>query len=430
VRLPAVSDAAALNVVATLDELLLPWHDRGGQLLTMLPLLDAQGQYLRQLGLDVRTASLYESVEAWADAGRPRCAYQVAGEQLACWQGALPALALAPYSVTSSFRDLARRLGQEAGWPDPQVVALVNSKVFSTELNLRFAPDAAAHPVAVVRTLAELDHFVAALGGRAFIVKEPFGVSGKGHFLVQDDAGWARLRKLLVREILGGARLELVVKALAPKTADFSSTWEIAADPEHGGDGAITLCGLQTMLNDQFRYSASAPAGPALRERLAELRYQEVLRPYLEAVRDAGYWGPVGIDSMLLAGGGLRAVVEINARDSMGSIAQALNAFLAAHGTAARVTSLDLSAQSGRAGGAEHGALMAALDDAGLLWRPGRQEGVLPLSSASLYVNRRLDGPARARWYVALVGVSPEAQAAVDGRLTAFCGRWPGWRLH
>jgi len=413
--LPVVHDPSTSELVVAMDELLVPWCRPGSALVTMLPMHTAQADYLRIIGLDFESRSLFASVERWRESGKPLCAYQVAAENHIA--EAWPDFPLSPYAVTPSFYALARSRGQSV-WPDPVCVARVNSKVFSTRLNQSIFPKSA---IAVIRSLSDLQDFAKSLLDQPFLVKDPFGLSGKGHFLVSDAAGLARLQKFLSRQQNAGNQIELVAEALLEKITDFSCFCELSAN------GRVTFRSVQIMLNHGFSYIGSQPADQAFLTDLRRQNYFETLEPFLRSVHDEGYWGPLCIDSMILRGNRIWPVVEINARESMGIVARSVADFLKEYGVSGLLTFLVFSSR----GVQPYEYLLTALEMSGLLWKPGRARGVLPLSSASLYsasASER-DGVRKGRWYAFLVAENLTECLGLRDRWMSLCASQPGWQV-
>src|SRR5262249_50363832 len=131
--------------------------------------------------------------------------------------------------------------------------------------------------------------------------------------------------------------------------------------------------------------------------------------------------------SMLLAGKRVWPVVEINARESMGIVTRSIADFLLEHGVSGALTFLVFSCR----GVQPYEQLLATVANAGLLWKPGRSRGVLPLSSASLYAapSSEKDAVRKGRWYAFLVAENPAECLALRERWTSFCAAELGWQV-
>jgi hypothetical protein len=203
-----------------------------------------------------------------------------------------------PYAV---LPDTAR-LDWTDGLPDAAVVATVNSKTWSNNLALELGLPGTG---TVVRSVDEL---TAAVDGTV-VVKDPYGVSGRAML----EVGSPGVLRAVARTLAGqDRRVELLVQTKFEKRLDFSG--HLAVFP----DGGWEFLGVQAMNNRGFRHIGSAPATPQLLDLVDRAGYVDVLGAVAKAVSAAGYWGPVGVDSMVLAGGTVLPILEINARRSLG----------------------------------------------------------------------------------------------------------------
>jgi hypothetical protein len=182
------------------------------------------------------------------------------------------------------------------------VVAEVNSKSWSNNLALALGLPGTG---TVVRSVEEL---IAAVDGTV-VVKDPYGVSGRAMLEVGTPGVLRAITRTLARQ---DRRIELLVQPKFAKRLDFSGHLEVFRD------GGWEFLGVQAMNNRGFRHIGSAPAGPQLVELVERTGYVDVLGSVAKAVSAAGYWGPVGVDSMVLADGTLVPLLEINARRSLG----------------------------------------------------------------------------------------------------------------
>ncbi|TLS53926.1 hypothetical protein FE782_00810 [Paenibacillus antri] len=151
------------------------------------------------------------------------------------------------------------------------------------------------------------------------------------------------------------------------KELDFSCYVQIAPS------GTVSIEGVQCMRNNGFNYSGSESAEPAFLEQLDRQGYFPYIRGAANALWRDGYFGPVCFDSMKLADGTLRHIVEINARMSMGFINFQLDKKLRSMGASSRLTVMSLAWESGRC---DYERLIEQLDREGLLFRKERPFGI------------------------------------------------------
>jgi hypothetical protein len=266
---------------------------------------------------------------------------------------------LDPYAVLPDTVALAERLQWTDQLPPLSAVIEANSKTWSNALVQRLGLSGAGR---VVRSVEELTE---AVDGPS-VVKDPFGVSGRATLEVWTPGVLRAITRTLSRQ---GKRIELIVQPKYDKVADFSGHLEV------GRDGSWRMLGVQSMLNRGFRHIAS---GPPSAELLASLDgYEGVLAEVAKALIGAGYWGPAGVDSMLLADGTLVPILEINARRSLGLLCMVLGARV---GLPCRLWQVEAKVSAGQG----IGTLASALLRAGALYDGGSRPGVVLLSGSAL----------------------------------------------
>ncbi|GAA3436022.1 hypothetical protein [Kutzneria kofuensis] len=186
--------------------------------------------------------------------------------------------------------------------PAASAVAEVNSKSWSNSLALELGLPGTG---TVVRSVDEL---TAAVDGTV-VVKDPYGVSGRAMLEVATPGVLRAVVRTLSRR---NRPIELLVQPKFEKRLDFSGHLAVFRD------GSWEFLGVQAMNNRGFRHIGSAPASGELLDLVERTGYVDVLGSVAKAVSAAGYWGPVGVDSMVLADGTVVPILEINARRSLG----------------------------------------------------------------------------------------------------------------
>jgi hypothetical protein len=265
-----------------------------------------------------------------------------------------------PYAVLPETWKLAGQC-----LPAPEIVAEVNSKTWSNELVRDLGLPGSGR---VVRSVDELVAAVTALDFQA-LIKDPYGVSGRALIEVATPGVLRAVERVLRKQVDAGSRVELIVQEKYPKHHDFSGHLLL----DRNGDW--DFLGLQLMTNRGFRHLGSSPVPPGL---IDEGWYAETLAEVVPAIAKTGYWGPVGVDAMLLDDGTVIPVLEINARQSLGLLSLELGQRAAEHGLTGHLWQLELNVAPGK-----------GIDDVfialgNLLYEGGTRPGVTVLSGSTL----------------------------------------------
>ncbi|WBB73942.1 ATP-grasp domain-containing protein [Micromonospora sp. WMMD1128] len=224
------------------------------------------------------------------------------------------AAAIVPHGVSADEEALAARTGVALAGSPAAVCKAVNGKIYSrriaTELGLR---QSAGWTCETIEELDEaVEHARALLAaGRPVVLKDSYGVSGKGLLLIRDEARLDQIHRTLRRRAdrSGDHRLALLVEEWVAKTTDLNYQFTVFRDGGVHFDfvkEAVTANGVHK--------GHRMPAGLTARQLAAVTHSAAALGARL--ARD-GYHGVVGVDAMLDPEGGVYPVVEINARHNM-----------------------------------------------------------------------------------------------------------------
>ncbi|MFJ2557267.1 MULTISPECIES: hypothetical protein [unclassified Streptomyces] len=367
--LPAVTLPGGAGAVAAMDELLAGFCAPGDLLVTRTPMADAVREGLGACGIDVEPYVLRSGA---AEDDRPRTVDALIAADGAARERIAACPDVLPYAVLPDTVALTDRLGRPGLLPPVAVVAEVNSKSWSNALVRRLGLPGAGR---VVRSVDELASAVAEFG-YPVLVKDPYGVSGRDTLEIAAPGVLGAVLRTLGRQVAAGRRIELVVQRRYARRYDFSAHLRIART------GEATVLGVLMMTNHLFRYAGSHPADPGFLARLDADGYFDTLAAVAEAVAGAGYWGPVGVDSMAVEDGTVVPVLEINARRSLGLLSLRLDQRVRESGGGLRghLWQVDLAVPPGRS----VADLSAALHRDGALYGGGPRPGVTLLGGSTL----------------------------------------------
>ncbi|MEU7108313.1 ATP-grasp domain-containing protein [Streptomyces sp. NPDC046215] len=321
---------------------------------------------------------------------------------------------LMPMGNSAVEQRIAEVTGLRLAVAGADVCERVNSKIYSRRicaaLGLRTVPGHICGSVAELReAVGRYDP-----GARPLIVKDAYGVSGKGLLVLDSAARADRLLRMVDSRArrTGSDALELVVEHLLPKSADLA--YQFVVDRA----GRVHLDFVKEAL-----ISGGVPNGNLTPAALTDDQHEElVAAAHLLGGRlhEDGFFGVVGVDALLGADGSLYPVLEINARLSMGSYqGRVIERFLPPGGVAlAKHYPLTLTRRVPFAG------VEAALAAAG--GAPGPGGGAVITCFGTLGAGARAAAPSRGRLYTLLFAADRASLTALDGRIARELGRVPG----
>ncbi|MGN7764800.1 hypothetical protein [Paenibacillus sp. 22594] len=395
--LPSVPDAKAMAIVQAMDEMLFVFCGSGDILLTRHGMDKAQYDYLQSLNYSFRTNMnpLTLGVEEPGTAQNALNVFELLG-RLNPGQEAgrlIPeGSLLEPFAVLPGTHEAVRRYKLLPVLPDEQTVRRVNTKTYSAAIRDRLLlPNIAL----VVHSMEELlQSGEALLEKGAFLIKDEYGVSGKGNQLVDSGRMLRRIAGYLESSRNQDKRIKFVLEPLLDRETDFSCQFHI--DPE----GRISILSVQQLVNHGFAFGESHSPEPSLLERLDREGYWETMHSIGRELYSDGYYGDVCVDSMLLRDGSLTPLVEINARKSMSLIKHNVDRHFKQEGMNTCLLQVPLATL----GEVHYEDLLGRLAQEGILFSLGAGEGVIPLTSGTLRPPdpSRSAGSAKGKLYAAL----------------------------
>jgi D-alanine-D-alanine ligase-like ATP-grasp enzyme len=318
---------------------------------------------------------------------------------------------LLPHGTSADEEELAAAGGIGLATPSAAVCKAVNSKVYSRRLadrvGLRQPPGWAC---ASTSELAEAAGQAAVLlgQGRTVVVKDAFGVSGKGIAVVSDPARLERLRRKITAaaDKQPGAPVGIVIEEWVAKEADFNYQFTVDRDATVHVDFV-----KRALTRDGVHKGHVIPSGLGPRA-LAELR-EAALTIGRELAAD-GWFGVVGVDAMSAPDGTLYPVVEINARNNMATYLSSVQDRLLPEGHTGLVREYPLTLDRPL----PYAALRDALAD--LSWTPASGSGLLVNAFATVNAAHREPGKTfEGRLYGVVAAPDERTLHQLDGRITS-----------
>jgi Pre ATP-grasp domain/ATP-grasp domain len=312
VGLPAPGLTASAAIVQRMEELGCLLAGSDDVLILKHPLDRDYQAYLTRLGLPPPTVAVPENVVP----GRPTTEDVLHSELLL---GRLSRLAgsgalLLPMATTGAEQELAARCGLPLAVPGPATFERVNSKIYGRRLcrdaGLRTVP---GHCCESVAELAEILHgYSPALeaGGRV-VVKEAYGVSGKGLVVIDQPGKAGQLLRMIQRRAARTAdpRLHVVVEEWIEKRYDLNYQVTISRD------GGLNLDFIKVALTENGVHKGHLMPAPLTQGQRGEIALAAA--EVGKRLHADGFFGVVGVDAIAGTDDTIYPVLEINARLNM-----------------------------------------------------------------------------------------------------------------
>ena len=410
--LPSVPDPRSARVIEAMDELLFVFCRPGDKLLTARRMNEAHVRYLNTLGFDF-LPSTFDVCPAGQSHGRSATnlfsaiAEQSDDRPLAAFIRS--AVHLKPFAIVPGVIELAQRYGMDSQFPSQEIIRWVNTKSYS--LHVRDVLGLPNVGISVEDTQAFQEHGSRLLARGPYLVKDDYGVSGKGNQIVTQASTIDRLADYLRRQEKEGKHIRFVLEPLLPKKLDLSCQFHLSRD------GLFRFISVQHLVNEGLAFGMSCSPTSDLLATLEGAGYFPLMEQVAKELYSEGYFGDVCVDSMLLKDGTLSPLVEINARKSMSLIKHEMDIYLNARSQSGILTSITASHD----GVMSFGNLLDLLHEHELLFEPDRDVGILPLSATTLFPASTSpeERNVRGRIYVEAVSVTPEQRLSLLASLAS-----------
>ncbi|MGP3910938.1 preATP grasp domain-containing protein [Nonomuraea sp. 10N515B] len=235
-------------------------------------------------------------------------------ERLLARLAALDGAMIAPHGTSVLEERMAAAARLPLITPPAAVCKAANSKIYSRraaeETGLRQAAGWTAGSLSELEVA--LDEARSLLSrDRTVVVKDAFGVSGKGISVIADVRKLDRLHTMIRRRAArtGDETLALVVEEWVAKVADLNYQFTV------GPDGSAHFDFVKEAIIEAGVHKGHRIPAELVPEQVAEL--EDAAHRLAKVLARDRFYGVVGVDAMVAPDGGLYPVIEINARNNM-----------------------------------------------------------------------------------------------------------------
>lgn len=404
-KLPFFPDRDANRIVSVMDELMFLFCQPGDAILTRKQFNPVHKQYLQSIGFDFESNEFELDQKDEPD----KCVFQLLFESKNREQIKLllnDQAILAPFAVLPNMANVCESYNLQDVSPVIEIVQKVNSKLYShvmkDRLNIR-------NVGLVVHSSEELQLAGQKLLSKGdFLIKDLFGVSGKGNLLIQSIQILDRIVSYIASQEQKGKNTQFILEPLLRKKEDFSCQFHISTQ------GVMKMIAVNKLLNVDFAYTESCTPDQPFIQYLEEGKYFALMEKLANELFKDGYYGHVCVDSMILEDGEIIPLIEINARKSMSLIKHQVDQFLGRRELKGNLSFLSVSNDDPNF---SYEQLLNTLKKEGLLYSISNRKGILPLSANTLEINKQIKKAAKGRLYYSLVSNDEEEKKRLNEQM-------------
>lgn len=277
----------------------------------------------------------------------------------------------APYAVTRLEEEISIRCNIPMIGSSPKINAMINDKIFNRfiaeELGLQVCEGKVCGSIEEIRQ--EFHRLTGSLGFSKIIVKEPFGASGKGLYVLENEGRLESTLRIIGRFARKNAEAKWLVEGWYEKKADINYQIYIA------GDGSTNVFSIkQQELKDTVYIGSRIPPELTDGEINAIRKYGEQIGGYLYNI---GYRGVAGIDSIITTDDVIIPIIEINGRFTLSTYISFLSRIMEGNKIATRYFRVSTKSPL------SYGRLLEMLEKEGLDYDNEKKEGVVIYTSGT-----------------------------------------------
>lgn len=388
-KLPEIPDNQVENIIKAMDELLFVLCSNEDTLLTRYKIDPAQKEYLKSIGFSFTC----NDVDLSTDVSKEEKNKNIGQILLERYDTLNTSELLKRNSKISTFAvlpessEISQKYRLIFDSPHINIIKKVNSKIYSSninrELNIKY-------PFKIVNSAKELNEVgIEYLSKSPIIIKDSFGVSGKGNLVITNEKILKRISSYIDSQEKSGKSVEFIIESFLDKESDFSCQFYI----HRSGD--MEILSIQEVRNIGSSYHGSYSPSKEFIKFISEKGYFSILKEVAKKLYEDGYYGDVCIDSMILKDGEIVPIVEINARKSMSLIKYNIDEYVSNFNLECGFTFYNVTFSNH----ITYEELIEKMEERELLFKPGRDSCVIPLSSNTLFINRYLDKSEKIKTY-------------------------------
>ncbi|HEX2947340.1 MAG TPA: ATP-grasp domain-containing protein [Clostridia bacterium] len=271
----------------------------------------------------------------------------------------------APYAVTCLEEQIAERCNLRLIGSSSKVNAIINDKIFNRriaeELNFPVCEGRVCSSIEEIRQ--EFHRLTGSLQFGKVIIKEPFGASGKGLYIIEDEARLEATLRIIGRLARKNAEAKWLVEGWYEKKVDINYQIYIAAD---GSTSVFSI--KQQVLRGTVYIGSKIPPELTEAEIQAIKKCGEQIGNYLYGI---GYTGVAGVDSFITVNDILIPIIEINGRFTLSTYISFLDRITGGSKIITRYFRLSTKSILG------YRRLLSMLEEKGIDYSTEKKEGVI-----------------------------------------------------
>ncbi len=417
-KLPEIPDNQTENIIKAMDELLFPLCSAEDTLITRYKMNPSQREYLKEIGFSFQCNYVnLDGNGSKEEQNKNICQLllekydEPSIKELISKDATLSAFAVLPES-----EQVGKKYKSVFDSPNIDIIKKVNSKIYSSKISKGLN---SKYPFQVVNSSKEMyEEGVKYLRNSSIMIKDSFGVSGKGNLVISNEGILQRIASYIHSQEKAGKSVEFIIEPFLEKKQDFSCQFLI----DKSGD--MEMISIQEVRNVGSAYNGSYTPNKGFIEFIHTKGYFSILKEVAKQLHKDGYYGDVCVDSMMLINGDIVPIVEINARKSMSLIKHNIDKYVLKFNLNCGFTFLNVTFSSS----ISYSQIIREMDNNTLLFKPGMNKGIIPLSSNTLFINRYLDKEQKlksykGRLYLAMLYKEEEEKADLLKEITKLLNK-------